>query len=133
MFGWCLLGTVAGGTILGGWAAARAAPRLPGGAVATGSRAIFLLTGGLLSVFHFMHYDMVAFALPVLIALAELPRWGWGRRAMMIVWTALLAACGYSYVYGDAILHIPWETFLFLFLWGWSGWMAWRDRQVQPM
>jgi hypothetical protein len=125
--GWWLLGSVAGLTLLCGWLSTGGSP--PNNHTSPSSaREVFLLTGGLLCVFHFMHYDLVSFSLPTCLAIALVPGWRWGRRSALVVWLLLMAGCAYSYIYGNGILRIPWETFLLLLFWAWMGWLAIRAR-----
>ncbi|MFT3878970.1 MAG: hypothetical protein QM703_04835 [Gemmatales bacterium] len=95
--------------------------------------AVFLLTGSLLCVLHFMHYDLLSFALPVLIALSMLPLWPIGRRVLFAVWFLLWLSRTYAFFFGSAILELPWETFLLLFLWGWMGVVTMKENRVLSM
>jgi hypothetical protein len=125
--GCVLLGTVAGVTLLLGWLTA-SNPESESEGQADVGRAAFLLTGALLSVYHFMHYDVVAFSLPALLVLSCWPNWSKLRRTFLVTWFFLLACCTYNYQFGNAILNWPWDTFLMLILWVWLCWIAWRDR-----
>lgn len=115
LIGYLLLGSVAGITLLLSWR--RGIDKEP----ANGLGAVFVLTGSLLCVFHFMHYDLVSFALPVLLALSNWGSWRWGRRIFFLIWYLAWLSRTYSFFFGNAILEVPWETYLLLVLWGWSG------------
>ncbi|MFO0813250.1 MAG: glycosyltransferase family 87 protein [Gemmatales bacterium] len=129
LIGYLLLGTVAAGTVLMVWLTSPSYNRASD-TIIHGPVAILLLTGSLLSVFHFMHYDLLSFALPVLIGLGYWNRWRWGRRTIFLVWYLLWLSRTYSFFFGSAILNVPWETYLLLLLWMWMLWMCWRDRRL---
>jgi hypothetical protein len=128
MIGWSLLGVVAGMTVIVGWSTRTTSPLEVEPSVTTGPRAVFLLTGGLLSVLHFMHYDLMSFALPVLLFISEAISWRRWKLAAALVWLAGWSRCAWSYYYSDGILYAPWDTFLVLILWAWMGWLVWRWR-----
>jgi hypothetical protein len=136
LIGYLLLGIVAAGTVLVCW---RTLPKYDeaGDEMVNGPNAIFLLIGSLLCVFHFMHYDLLSFALPVLLALAQWKDGGFFRRGFLIVWYLLWLSRTYAYFFGNAILEVPWETYLLLLLWLWMGWncfFTWRPtvrRQIE--
>ncbi len=125
--GWSLLGGVAGITVLLGWLTGRAGPMTIDPRQATGPRAVFLLTGGLLCVYHFMHYDLVTFALPVILAVDLMPRWGWLRRSLLIAGLTGLGFCMCGYMNGGDSLRWPWETFLLIILWLWMAIETWVE------
>lgn len=124
--GWTLLGIVAMLTVLLGWLTAQRGRISSDSLVeSSASRSAFLLTGALLCVYHFMHYDVVTFSLPALLALACWPQWSKFRRVFLVVWFFLIGCCSYNYQFGNGILNWPWDTFLMIILWGWLGWTAW--------
>lgn len=85
---------------------------------ATHPRSSFLLLSALLSVFHFMHYDLLSFALPLLLLICHtLPKPGKLRGTFWLLWAFLWGCFSISYIYGDGILRLPWETYLLLMLW----------------
>lgn len=131
LIGYLLQAAVAGITILVCW---RSIPRTVPLAASTidGPPACFLLTGSLLCVFHFMHYDLLSFALPVLIALGQWSSWRWGRRSFFLLWYILWLTRTYAYFFRSAILEVPWDTLLLLLFWVWMGWITWRRSYVQP-
>jgi hypothetical protein len=92
--------------------------------------ATFVLTGSLLCVFHFMHYDLLSFALPVLLALSVWSRWPLGRKILFVIWFLLWLSRTYAFYFGNAIFEIPWETFLLLLLWAWMGWAMWKESRT---
>ncbi|HMO34598.1 MAG TPA: glycosyltransferase family 87 protein [Gemmatales bacterium] len=129
IIGYALLITVALGTVLVGW---RVIPpyEQASNAMVFGPPAIFVLTGSLLCVFHFMHYDLVSFALPVLLAVAQWKDGPRVRQVFMLAWYMFWLFRTYSFFFGNAILEAPWETYLLLLLWLWMGWCAWADTSV---
>lgn len=114
-----LIAFVAGVTLLVGWDAGLVGwvgGYAPDGIFAT-DRHAFLLTGGLLSVYHFMHYDVLLFTLPVALCLGQLTRYGWGGR----IWILFILA-GFFFCYWDlwqpvGVIRFPFETALMLLLW----------------
>lgn len=134
LIGYLLLGTVAGVTVVVCWRSLPWTSELPAATI-YGPPACFLLTGSLLCVFHFMHYDLLSFALPVLLALAQWSSWRWGRRIVFLIWFLLWLSRAYSYFFANAILEIPWDTYLLLLFWAWMGWITWRGTYVdqQPL
>ena len=121
--GYVLLGGVALITVLVSW---RSKLR---SATMDGSEEVFVLTGSLLCVFHFMHYDLVSFALPVLIGVSMWSRWPLRRRILFLGWYLIWLSRTYAFFFGNAILEIPWETFLLLLLWAWMGRVVWKENR----
>jgi hypothetical protein len=130
LVGWCLLATVATGTILVGWITKRPPSDVDIADPTIGPRAVFLLTGALLCVLHFMHYDLVSYALPVLLFIDHVLTWRRWKLAAALVWLGLWACCAWSYYYSNGILRVPWETFLLLILWLWTCWLTWRGMEA---
>jgi hypothetical protein len=130
--GYGLLLTVIGLTL---WTVMKTSPSYQRASdlIIDGPHAMFVLTGSLLSVFHFMHYDLLAFALPVLLALASWKYWRWGRRTFFVIWYLLWLSRTYAYFFGSAILELPWDTYLLLIFWFWTMWQCWYDRQEASM
>lgn len=81
----------------------------------------FVLLGSLLCVYHFMHYDLLVFALPVLLLLGEWSRSGRAARWFIGLWLALLLAASFNLNWGAGVLAAPVETLLLLILWGFAG------------
>jgi hypothetical protein len=136
--GWGLLGAVIGVTLVLGLLTARdTGIRIEAGAglpvIDRTSRSAFLLTGALLGVYHFMHYDLVSFSLPALLALACWSQWSKTHRVFVVIWFFLIGCCSYNYMYGNGIFNWPWDTFLMLVLWGWLGWNTWNDRRQSEL
>ncbi|HQR05420.1 MAG TPA: glycosyltransferase family 87 protein [Gemmatales bacterium] len=121
--GYGLLAAVAGITLLVSWRCQLNDKDIDG------VPAVFLLTGSLLCVLHFMHYDLLSFALPVLIGLSMWSQWPLGRRMLFLVWYLLWLSRTYAFFFGDAILEIPWETFLLLILWAWMGVVTMKENR----
>lgn len=116
LIGYLLLCGVAAITVLLSW------KRGITGQPANGIDSVFVLTGSLLCVFHFMHYDLLSFALPVLLALSNWGSMRWPNRIFFLFWYLAWLSRTYSFFFESAILEVPWETYLLLILWGWSGW-----------
>lgn len=123
VIGYVLLGGVAAITLLVSWRCNIRSDELDG------AGAVFVLTGSLLCVFHFMHYDLLSFALPVLIALSCWSHWPMLRRVLFLSWYLIWLSRTYSFFFGQAILEMPWETFLLLLLWVWMGCVTLREHR----
>jgi arabinofuranan 3-O-arabinosyltransferase len=123
--GWGLLGGVVGLT------AGLAVLRREQARAVTGPAACFLLLGAWLSCFHFMHYDVLLAALPVLALLAEPARYRERRRlaVVLVVVVVLSSACLSVIQYLDRWSGPPWETFCLLALWLCCGWLWFRQRK----
>lgn len=93
----------------------------------TGMVAAFVLTGSMLTCFHFMHYDCLLFVLPVALALATFPELSWLGRGLILLISTGLVLGNYDMSAPNGICRPPIETFLLLLLWGWSGLAAWRE------
>jgi hypothetical protein len=127
--GWGLVGLVAFGTTAVAvftWRSARRRGERVG-TRADGARSAFVLLGGMLCVYHFMHYDLLPTALPAMILLAELGRMRWPARIWLVFCVAGLIGCNVHMAYGHGIIRVPFETFLVLALWVTSGWWAVKD------
>jgi hypothetical protein len=87
----------------------------------------FAILAGLLSCFHFIHYDLLPMALPVALLWAGLGSAGGGRwRIAVWFWQSLLSAamivCGIELAFGpNSVTRLPFETFVALLLWMWCG------------
>jgi len=96
-----------------------------------GVPAAFLLMGTFFCVFHFMHYDLTLFALPICLLLGELGRLNWPRRSVILIAFAGLLYCTLNFhrkgVY--SLLAIPWEVFILLAVWGWLAIIAWSKKE----
>lgn len=124
LIGYLLLGGVALITVLVSWFSKLRS------ATMDGTEEVFVLTGSLLCVFHFMHYDLASFALPVLIAVSMWSRWPLRRRILFLGWYLIWLSRTYAYFFGGyAILEIPWDTYLLLLLWAWMGWVVWKENR----
>lgn len=121
VIGYALLGTVALLTVLISWR--RRAWQEPADSLGV----VFVLTGSLLCVFHFMHYDLLTFGLPVLLTLSQWDRWGWGKRSFFLVWYVSWLFRTMSYFFGNGILEVPWDTYLLILLWLWTGCVRWTQ------
>jgi hypothetical protein len=110
VLGWSLLGTV----ILTTFSIALRRPKSLADPTADGS--CFVLLAACLSSIHFMHYDILLAALPVLI-LSSRPQYRWPR-----VLHALLAACLLLRTGTSGWPGMAWETIALLLLWIWCGW-----------
>ena len=119
-------------TMLVGWIGRRRG--LPRDPMTWGPLPAFVLFGALLTVYHFMHYDMQPLALPMCLLLAALPMLNWPSRTGLL---ALNIALVYSHLdlgIGHGSTRIPFETFLVLLAWAWSGCLALSSvlTQTQP-
>lgn len=96
-----------------------------------GIPAAFLLMGMLFCVFHFMHYDLTLFALPICLLLGELGRVHWQRCSVIVIAFAGLLFCTLNFhlkgVY--SLLAIPWEVFILLAVWGWLVFVVFRSKE----
>ncbi len=95
-------------------------------AAAEPARTAFLVLGGLLTCYHFMYYDVLGFALPVLLLLAESGRMTRIGRIGIVLVVAGLVACQIDMELGRSPIRIPFETFLLLAAWLGAGLRAWR-------
>lgn len=133
VIGYVLLGSVAGLTVL---ISVFSFPRYRDSfsrATVDGVPAIFVLTGSLLCVFHFMHYDLLSFALPLLLGLGQLGQWPLRRRIPYILFYLIWLGRTCAFYFGNGIFAVPWETYLLLILWGWMGFVTWKERNInQP-
>jgi hypothetical protein len=113
--GWSLLGVV----VLTTLAVAICRRKSMAGPTADGF--CFVLLAAWLSCIHFMHYDVLLAALPVLI-LSSRPHYRWPRIILAFLATCLLVTPGAPGWSGMA-----WETIALLVLWIWCGWRIWTD------
>ncbi len=111
--GWCLIAAVAAGTVTVGIATLRSRP--------THSRTGFLLLGGLLTCYHFMYYDVLSFALPIALLLADWRTLGLLARGLLVISVGGLIACQIDMELGRSPIRIPFETFLLLLAWVGTG------------
>ncbi|MFT3878754.1 MAG: glycosyltransferase family 87 protein [Gemmatales bacterium] len=111
---WALPVTIALLTMLIVWR--RDEETVPGGIPAA-----FLWMGTCWSVFHFMHYDLTMFSLPMCLLLGELGRLTRTQRTVILVALAALLGCTINFhrmgVY--SLLAIPWESIILLGMWIW--------------
>ncbi|HMP61383.1 MAG TPA: glycosyltransferase family 87 protein [Gemmatales bacterium] len=120
-----VVGITLGYTWLLRWRRRRAGGSWPQPAI--GLRAAFLVTGAIFVCPHFMHYDLLLFLLPVALVLAEFPVLGWGSRTVAVLIVAGLILCNYDMSCHNGICRPPFETFLLLFFWAWTGLLAWGE------
>jgi hypothetical protein len=99
------------------------------GAQATGPRAAFLLLGGILCVYHFMHYDLLVSSLPAVVLLVEIGRLRWPGRLWLLFCLLGMFGCTFSMAYFNGVLRAPYETFLLIALWITTGWWAILDER----
>lgn len=111
--GWSLLGAV----MLTTFSVALCRPRSMTDATAAGC--CFILLGAWLSCIHFMHYDVLLAALPVLILSAR-PHY----RLPRVIHT-FLAGCLLLTPGAPGWSGMAWETMAILMLWIWCGWQVW--------
>jgi hypothetical protein len=89
--------------------------------MAWGPRPAFLLFGALLTVYHFMHYDLQPLSLPMCLVIASLDRLSWFNRIFLVTLNLALIYCGMDLGMGHGSTRIPFETLLYLVAWGWTG------------
>jgi len=88
---------------------------------AFGPQPAFVWFGFLLSVYHYMHYDMQVQALPMCLFLAAADRLRRPSQAALVALNAALAYCHLDLSIGHGSLRIPFELFLVLAAWLWTG------------
>lgn len=110
--GWGLLGFVGLTTLWVMWRQEEEIP-LDGVAVA------FLLLGVCFSIFHFMHYDLILMALPMLLLVSQWKQLAPPMKWMlgMVLGVLLLVTINFHRVSHYSLLTIPWETLALLILW----------------
>ncbi len=128
---WGLLGFVFGGTVL--VIAANMVRRIwraqPLGYAPVGPRIAFLLFGSLLTTFHFIHYDLLVFALPFALLVADIGRRGIAYRAVLLTFALAILACSVDISgVGRGSVRLPVETYLLLLLWMWTGLLTLAER-----
>lgn len=124
MLGWLLVGGVAGVTFLLsiGTALVRRGRGLPPWPRGDGPRAAFLLFGALLTVWHYMWYDVLPLALPAALVLVDAPRRGRLGRLFLGMLGLVLLGCSLDFIFWHfGWLRIPFETLALLALWAWAG------------
>ena len=88
-----------------------------------GPGAAFILLGAWLNCFHFMYYDSLLAALPLLL-LFTMPG---GRKVVPFAVVVLLIVTHYTAAWLDPTFHYPpFDTYLVLGLWAWCGWQIMR-------
>ncbi len=123
--GWGLWGAVLTGTLFGVWQCRQRRKEL------TDMFPAFVLSAAVLTCYHFMYYDFVVVALPVLLLFADPRRyWQWRFRAFVppLLVVLMLAAPALSSIWDSSYHFPPWETFVLLLLWAWCGYCLWKGR-----
>jgi hypothetical protein len=88
-----------------------------------GPGAAFLLFGAWLGCFHFMYYDTLLAALPLLLLLTP-PQ---GNKVVPFIGLVLLIVSHYVATWVDPTFRFPpFDTYLVLSLWAWCGWQIRR-------
>ncbi len=100
---------------------------------ATTRRAALLLITGGLTCFHFMHYDLLIFVLPICLLLADWPNLRWPNRLFLLVILGFMALCNQDMMYPRGIVRLPFETFAMLLLWLWTCLAAAFEKPRQTM
>ncbi len=94
-----------------------------------GPGAAFVLLGAWLSCFHFMYYDTILAALPLLLLFAS----PGGKKAEPFAIVLLLIAAHYISTGVDPSFHFPpFDTLLLLELWWWCGWQVLARTTMRP-
>lgn len=118
VLGWGLWTVVLSGTLFVAWRRRQWCKEL------TGLFPAFVLSGAVLTCYHFMYYDFVVAGLPVLLLFSEPRRYlQWRFTAfvppLLLLLMLSLPALG---CLRDPSYHFPpWETFVLLLLWMWCG------------
>ncbi len=89
-------------------------------ALATSRRGALLLFTGGLACFHFMHYDLLIFTLPLLIMLSQWSRLSWISRIFYLMVVGLMLLCNIDMMYPRGIIRFPFETMLMIVTWLWT-------------
>jgi hypothetical protein len=87
----------------------------------------FALLGGLLTCYHFLWYDLLVFALPMGLLLADAGRLGRCGKFMLGFLLIALLGCTINLAHGSGPIEFPVETALLLLAWLWSGWRMVRE------
>ncbi len=126
LIGWMLVGFVAAGTV--GLVAFVTWRRRSIGEPAwpswLGAQPAFLLLGSLLTTYHFMHYDLLLFSLPMFLMLGVIDRLSWTHRGVLTFLMLGLLLCGIDLATNHGIIRIPFETILLLIAWAWTGYLT---------
>jgi arabinofuranan 3-O-arabinosyltransferase len=115
---WSLWTSVLAGTLFVAWKCRNHRREL------TGLFPAFVLSAAVLTCFHFMYYDFVAAALPVLLLFTEPRRFLQLRLQPLVPPLLLLLMLGLPFLgyLCDSSYHFPpWETIVLLVLWAWCG------------
>lgn len=117
--GLILIGTMAACTVLLAWLGALARRRAGLGTDSTLEldRQAMLLAGALLSVLHYMHYDVLLYTLPCAISLSQLHRYGWLSRAWIVGVVLAMLFLYYDLWHPVGVVRFPFETVATLALW----------------
>jgi len=86
----------------------------------------FVLYGSMLTVYHFMHYDLLLLILPTALLLGRWRRFTPAVRWMLTVALAVLLYNTWDLAFGHYAVRLPVELFVFLALWVGAGWAAWN-------
>jgi hypothetical protein len=113
--GWASLLAVFALTTLVAWRRREPVRRLGGPGPA------FVLLGAWLCCPHFMYYDVLLAALPVVVLLADPGRKpGWGPAYLLV---GLVVVLPPVFVLADPWrMQVPWDQYGLLLLWAWCGW-----------
>ena len=116
--GWGLWTLVLSATLLVAWRCRRRRKEL------TGPFPAFVLTGVVLTCYHFMYYDFVLAGLPVLLLFTEPRRylqWRFQTLVPPVLLLLMLSLPALNSLIDPAFRFPPWDTFVLLFLWMWCG------------
>jgi arabinofuranan 3-O-arabinosyltransferase len=92
----------------------------------TGPFAAFVLSAAVLSCYHFMYYDFVAAALPMLLLFTEPRRYlrlQFRTLVSPLLLLLMLVLPFLGYLWDPSYHFPPWETIVLLALWAWCGYL----------
>jgi arabinofuranan 3-O-arabinosyltransferase len=95
----------------------------------TGPFPAFVLMGALFACYHFMYYDLIVAALPMLLLFAQPHQYFQARLSALIpplLFFLMLIAPVIAFLWDSAFHFPPCELFLLLLLWAWCGYHLWK-------
>ncbi|HEY7327527.1 MAG TPA: glycosyltransferase family 87 protein [Gemmataceae bacterium] len=127
---WGLWTTVLVGTLCVTWPCRQRRKEL------TGAFPSFVLSAAVLTCFHFMYYDFVVAALPVLLLFTEPRRYLRFRVRTLVVPLLLLLMLVLpflGYLYDSSYRFPPWDTIVLLILWTWCGYRLLNPNRAEDL
>ena len=94
----------------------------------------FGLYGGLLTCYHFMHYDLLPMALPSALLVANAWRLGWLGRGWLLLLSLMLLVANADLGFRHGSIRIPFETYILLLAWVTAGVLTfWHTALALPV